>query len=93
MPLTATDLISAEMWSRLKSVEQAALRFDNDSMPSVSLPSSSNVPRRVERLAREVMRLNAELRSDVDPMVAKGGKIHARPTTPQQVTLGLEEYV
>lgn len=42
---------------------------------------------RVEGLAHEVMRLHEELHSGVDPMVAKGGKVHARPTTPQEVTL------
>ena len=46
-------------------------------------------PRRVEHLAREVMRLNSMLHLNVDPMVEKGGKVNSRPVTPQQVILGL----
>lgn len=55
--------------------------------------SSSGDPRRVEQLSRQVMHLHTLIHDRVDPMVAKGGKKHSRPTTRQEVSLGLNQCV
>ncbi len=57
--------------------------------PEDAATEAAPEPRRVEHLAREVMRLNSMLHLNVDPMVEKGGKVNSRPVTPQQVILGL----